>query len=369
MSHAHHHQPKPAKTWGLILSFIVAIGGYELAGLDWSKTHGFSALTIAIVLGMIIGNTFYGQVAHQCAPGVDYAKRFLLRTGVVLFGLRLTLQNVMQVGLPGVLVDTIIILSTFMLATIIGTRVFKLDRKACMLIGVGSSICGAAAVMGAEPVVKGRAEHVTIAVATVVVFGTIAIFLYPVLYSMHIPFLPTDPRIFGVYEGSTIHEVAQVAAAASNLQDNGAAVIAKMVRVMLMAPFLIGLSAWLARDPAHHADQDGQTGGSHKIVIPWFAFGFIGMVILNSLIESQGMHAFWANNQALAGATHGTIGYINKFLDNIILAMAMGALGLTTHIKAIQQAGVKPILLALILFVWLIIGGAAINVGVYGLFN
>lgn len=367
MSHAHHSHPKPSMAWGLVLSFIVAIGGFELSGFEWSKSHGFSALTISIILGMVIGNTFYGHIAQQSAPGVDYAKKMLLRAGVVLFGLRLTLQNVMQVGLPGVMVDTIIILSTFILATVIGTRVFKIERKASMLIGVGSAICGAAAVMGAEPVVKGRAEHVTIAVATVVVFGTIGIFLYPVLYSMHIPYLPTDPRIFGVYEGSTIHEVAQVAAAASTLQDNGAAVIAKMVRVMLMAPFLIGLSAWLARDPEHN--NDGGHHSSKKIVIPWFAFGFIAMILLNSMIESETMHNFWINNPSLGNMTHSVIGYTNKVLDNIILAMAMGALGLTTHIKAIRQAGMKPILLATILFAWLVIGGAVINVAVYSMFG
>lgn len=341
-----HHHRSPL-IYGLALSAVLAIVSEKLGELHWMTAHGFSALTIAIVLGMIIGNTFYPRIGDLSGPGVAFSKQTLLRAGVVFFGLRLTFQDVAHVGIPGILIDTIMVISTFILSWVIGTRVFGLERKAAMLIGTGSAICGAAAVMAAEPVVKGRSEQVTVAVATVVVFGTIAIFLYPYLYSLNLPLLPHNAGAFGIYAGSTIHEVAQVVAAAGSVSAATAntAVITKMVRVMMLAPFLIGLSLWLARDPMHQREHGATDGGKKpKLAIPWFAFGFIGVVIFNSL------HLL----------PHSVIAAAN-LADTLVLAMAMGALGLTTHISAIRQAGIKPILLGLVIFIWLIVGGALIN--------
>ena len=200
---------------------------------------------------MLAGNTIYPRLAGAARAGVAFSKQTLLRAGIILYGLRLTFQDVANVGIVGVLIDSFMLSSTFALAWWAGTRVFGLDRKTAMLIGAGSSICGAAAVMAAEPVVRGRAEQVTVAVSTVVVFGTLAIFLYPALYHLnaHYEFLSVNPVRYGVFAGSTIHEVAQVVAAGRAVSDAAAntAVITKMVRVMMLAPFLIMLSTYLSR--------------------------------------------------------------------------------------------------------------------------
>lgn len=354
----HPPSPHPPMAYGLLLSAAVAIVGIELGKIGWLNQHGFSALTLAIVVGMILGNTIYPSIAHQCGRGVGYSKQMLLRAGIVLFGLKLSLLDIAHVGMTGVLIDTVMLTSTFFLAVILGTRVFGMEPKAAMLIGAGSAICGAAAVMAAEPVVKGRAEQVTVAVATVVIFGTISIFLYPILYNLHWSFLPATSATFGIYEGSTIHEVAQVAAAATSTGKGaaGTAVIAKLVRVMMLAPFLIILSAWLARDPVHnqsHVNADG-VAVKPKIVIPWFAFGFVGVVILNSM------------NNSMQFIPKSIIGFTID-IDTLLLSMAMGALGLATQISSIRQAGIKPILLATVLFVWLIFGGALVNNVIAGL--
>lgn len=126
-----------------------------------------------------------------------------------------------------------------MIACFPGQKVFGLDRHTSWLIGAGSSICGAAAVLATEPVVKAEASKVTVAVATVVIFGTIAIFLYPAMYPLLAHWF--SPETYGIYIGSTMHEVAQVVAAghAINPDAENAAVIAKMLRVMMLAPFLI----------------------------------------------------------------------------------------------------------------------------------
>ena len=345
---------------GLAVSGAIAAAGMALGQIGWLQDHGFSALTLAIVIGMLVGNTVYPRFAAASAAGVNVSKQTLLRAGVVLYGLRLTVQDIGHVGIAGVAIDALVLGSTFALACIIGTRWLGMDRKTAMLIGAGSSICGAAAVMAAEPVVKAKAEQVTVAVATVVVFGTLAIFLYPVLFDLnqHWQLIPGGANGFGIYAGSTIHEVAQVVAAARSVGPSAAdtAVIAKMVRVMMLAPFLIMLSAWLARDGSKHTSQNHDThggasdiGGTRiqhkaKLAVPWFAFGFVGVVLFNSL--------------RLLPAS---VVAVTTELDTILLAMAMAALGLSTHLGAIRKAGVKPLLLAAILFGWLVIGGALIN--------
>ena len=143
---------------------------------------------------------------------------------MVLYGLRLTVQDIGHVGMVGVATDALVLGSTFGLACLIGIKWLRLDPKTAMLIGAGSSICGAAAVMAAEPVVKARAEQVTVAVATVVVFGTVAIFLYPALFELNQQWqlVPGGADGFGIYIGSTLHEVAQVVAAARSVGPHAA---------------------------------------------------------------------------------------------------------------------------------------------------
>lgn len=337
---------------GLVVSAMLAAAGMALGRIAWLQEHGFSALTLAIVLGMLVGNTVYPRFAPASGAGVNFSKQSLLRLGVVLYGLRLTVQDIGNMGVAGVAIDALVLGSTFTLACFIGTRWLGLDRKTAMLIGAGSSICGAAAVMAAEPVVCARPEQVTVAVATVVVFGTLAIFLYPVLYQLnqHWQLIPGGAHGFGIYAGSTIHEVAQVVAAARSVGPDAAdtAVIAKMVRVMLLAPLLIALSAWLARDdarrnPLGEATRHPTTAPG-KVVVPWFAFGFVVVVLFNSL--------HWLPAPVVAITTE---------VDTALLAMAMAALGLATHLGAIRKAGSKPLLLAAVLFGWLVVGGALIN--------
>jgi uncharacterized integral membrane protein (TIGR00698 family) len=337
---------------GIVLSAALAALAMSLGGIGWLQSHGMSALTVAILLGIVIANTGYTRLAPTCGAGVDFSKQTLLRAGVILYGLRLTLQDIGHVGIAGVLIDAVVLTSTFALAYVLGTRLFGLDRTTAILIGAGSAICGAAAVMATEPIVRAKAEQVTVAVSCVVVFGTLAIFLYPVLYSLntHWQLIPAGPRAFGIYAGSTIHEVAQVFAAGRSVSVATAdtAVVTKMVRVMMLAPLLIALSAWSTRGAGHTRtgmDQSAAaSGGKHRLRIPWFAFGFIGMVLFNSL-------ALLPQSARIALVD----------VDTFILAMAMAALGLTTHISAIRTAGIKPLLLGGVLFVWLILGGGLIN--------
>jgi uncharacterized integral membrane protein (TIGR00698 family) len=340
---------------GILLAGALAAIAMALGRLGWFESTGVSALTLAIVLGMLVGNTLYPRIARHGASGVTFSKQTLLRLGIILYGLRLTFQDIGRVGLVGVTIDTLVLSSTFVLSWWMGTRLFGLDRKTALLIGAGSSICGAAAVMATEPVVRGRAEQVTVAVSTVVVFGTLAIFVYPALYHLvnryHV--LAMSPSAYGIYAGSTIHEVAQVVAAGRSVSEGAAdtAVITKMVRVMMLAPFLVILSTYLSGSAeAHDPHEPSGARQSGRIVIPWFALGFVAVTAFNSV-------------NLLPKSMVGTA----ITLDTVILAMAMAALGVTTHVSAIRTAGIKPLALAASLFAWLIFGGGAINFAISAL--
>jgi len=332
---------------GMLMVVVLAGASVALSKLPIMQSAQFSSLTIGIVLGIIVGNSVFAHIATRTDVGVDYAKSILLKAGVILFGFRITFAQVAGVGLHGLLTDIVMLLGTFILAVQLGKRVFKLDEQTTILVGAGSSICGAAAVMATEPVIKAQAHKVSVAVATVVVFGTLSMFAYPILFE----YMGLSEHAYGIFVGSTTHEVAQVVAAGTAVSANAAdtAVIEKMLRVMMLAPFLVGLSFWQSKKYANiNAQGSEQKAG---ITIPWFAVLFI---------VASGVHSLSVIPQ---GATNAIV-----WFDNILLTIAMVALGLRTHVGAIRQAGIKPLLLAGCLFLFLTLGGFAINVGIAQLF-
>ena len=338
----HHHRGIKHFIPGLALTAVITGAAVWIGNIPAVAGVGMSALTLAILFGMVIGNTIYPKLWQSCDGGVLFAKQHLLRLGIILYGFRLTFSQIADVGVSGIVIDTLTLCSTFMMACWLGQKVFGLDKHTSWLIGAGSSICGAAAVLATEPVVKAEASKVTVAVATVVIFGTLAIFIYPAMYPLLAHWF--SPEAYGIYIGSTMHEVAQVVAAghAVTPETENAAVIAKMLRVMMLAPFLLFMAARVKQlAPA------GATEKS-KITIPWFAIMFIVVTIFNSF------HLL-PNSVVQMLIT----------LDTIMLAMAMAALGVTTHVSALKKAGAKPLMMALVLFIWLIVGGGAINYAIH----
>jgi uncharacterized membrane protein YadS len=338
-----HHRTVWHFVPGLALSAAVTAVALWGGSIPAIAGAGFSALTLAILLGMVVGNTVYPHIWKSCDGGVIFAKQHLLRLGIILYGFRLTFSQIADVGerdrhrRP----DPDQHLFTGLLY-----------RPESVWPGQANQLADrcreqylrAAAVLATEPVVKAEASKVTVAVATVVIFGTLAIFLYPAMYPLVAHWF--SPETYGIYIGSTMHEVAQVVAAghAINPDAENAAVIAKMLRVMMLAPFLIFLAA--------RVKQLAPAGGSEKskITIPWFAILFIVVAIFNS---------FHLLPKAVVDML--------VTLDTVLLAMAMAALGVTTHVSALKKAGAKPLLMALVLFIWLIVGGGAINLAVHSL--
>jgi uncharacterized integral membrane protein (TIGR00698 family) len=340
-----------SKRAGIALTGALALASMLLGRIPLIQRSGLSALTLAIILGMLVGNLVLGAGESRFTAGITFGKQALLRFGIVLYGLRLTFQEIAHVGIAGLVIDTLMLSCTFLLAWWAGTRWFHLDRTTAILIGAGSAICGAAAVMATDPVVRGRADQVAVAVSTVVVFGTSAIFLYPYLYHLNLEhhLVAMNAGSYGIFAGSTIHEVAQVVAAGRAVSDSAAdtAVITKMVRVMMLAPFLLMLSAYLERSKRSEPMRAPAGAGAparSKLTIPWFALWFVAVAALHSAVHLP------AEGVAVA---------VN--IDTAILAMAMAALGLTTHRSAIGKAGLRPIALGAVLFAWLIVGGTVVN--------
>ena len=329
--------PWRARAPGLLFAAALGLAAMLLARLPALQSAGLSALPLAIILGILIGNTLYARIAAPTAAGVDYARSMLLRAGIVLFGFRLTFQDMLDVGVGGIVIACLVVAGVFVLAVWLG-RLLRMDAETAMLIGAGAGICGAAAVLATESVLKAPAHKVSVAVATVVVFGTLGMFLYPFLKT---PFA-LDAHAYGLYAGSTIHEVAQVVVAGRAVGEAAAntAVIEKMIRVILLAPFLLLLSAWMRA-------KSGAAGMRSKLVIPWFAVLFLVVGAFNSL---HLLPKAWVDAILL--------------LDTALLGTAMAALGVRTQAGAIRQAGAKPMLLAALLFAFLVFGGLAINLGV-----
>ena len=345
--------PRSRHLAGLI---VVLIGSLFCLWLNTSvntwtngRIVGLSSLTLAILIGMVLGNTVYPNLAERLSVGVAFAKGQILRLAIMFYGFKLTLTQVSSVGLSAVMSDALVLTSTFLLTYWIGIRWLKVDKQTTLLIGSGASICGAAAVIAAEPVVKAEAHKVTIAVATVVVFGTVAMLLYPFLY--HLGWLQPwlNAQQYGIYTGSTIHEVAQVVVAGNAVSPEvgDTAVVTKMIRVMMLAPFLLVLSFALTKGCSENGENASFMSRIKEVKVPWFAFIFITIVLLHTWVP---MTASFERSMVM--------------LDDVLLTMAMFALGLTTHLGAIKQAGVKPLILGAIMFAWLIVGGGLINIGI-----
>ncbi len=306
---------------------------------------GLGSLTLAILIGLLAGNLGLARFG-SIRPGIDLSRQQLLRLGVVLYGLRLTFQDIAALGPAALIIDVLMVASTLTVAWWIGERWLKLSRESALLIGAGSAICGAAAVMASSPVLKARAEHTAVAVATVVLFGTLAMLLHPLIYAA-LPNLFGSEQAFGVFTGSTIHEVAQVVAAGRAMDPAAAdaALISKMLRVLLLAPALLILGRVGCAEAA-------EPGARRKLHIPGFAVFFLLVTGLRSL--------GWVPESWLAPLQQ---------LDDMMLGMAMAALGLATRLGDLRKEGPKPLLLGAGLFAFLLVGGGLINGGVQYLFH
>ncbi|MGO1489169.1 MAG: YeiH family protein [Arachnia sp.] len=302
---------------GLYPGLLLCLGGGGVALAAHQFVPAISALLFAIVLGTVVGNVW--RVPTSMSPGVAMAGKRILRVGIVLLGLQLVLGDLLELGLGMVAVAAVVVAMGLVSTVLIG-RAMGIAPAQGLLIACGFSICGAAAVAACDGVVDARDEEVATGIALVVLFGTIMIPLVPFLVSV----LNFDPQVGGLWAGASIHEVAQVVAAAGIIGGGAlqGAVIVKLTRVLMLAPVMAVLGI-LQRQKA-----GSEYNGKRPPLVPLFVVGFLAMVGVASLefLPSPVLDA--------AG-----------ILQTACLSVAMFALGLGVRLQALIKVGPKPLVL------------------------
>lgn len=307
---------------GVGLCILLALLAVVIAELPWSKAHlRFSPLLIVILLGMAIGSTL--SLPALFRDGVAYCQKPVLRLGVALLGIKLSLTKIVEIGGSALTVILIVTIVGFFVAVLLG-RLVGLGQKPTLLLATGGSICGASAIVAADAVIQGENKDAAVSLAVVTLWGTVGIFLYPMLAH----FLP---HTYGVFCGATLHEVAQVVAAAGPAQD--VATVTKLARVCLLAPTIIGLG-WFVKGSGAVADRKAG-------LVPWFLWAFLAMATLRTFAPQLGIEpqAKWFGDMVVP----------------LVLSVGMAGVGLQTRLLEVIQAGWKPIVVGLLQ--WLTMGG------------
>jgi uncharacterized integral membrane protein (TIGR00698 family) len=306
-------------------TFALVPGVAAAALLAWAsiglrtlpQLNSISPLMIAIVFGMLVRNS--AGIPAVWEPGIRFALRRILRLAVVLLGFQLSVRQIVQVGSTGLFIVALTLVAAFLFTTWLGRRL-SVEPKLAALIAAGTSICGASAVVATNSVTEASDEDVAYAIAVVTVFGSLSMLLYPMAGALlHMP-----PRPYGLWTGASIHEIAQVLAAA--FQGGAISVqfgaVCKLSRVLLLAPVIFALG-WAARR------RKAQSAGAVKgIPVPLFVLGFAAAICVNSLAVIPSAQTQW----------------IVKF-DQFLLALSLGAMGLETSLNKVRAAGLRPLLL------------------------
>lgn len=278
---------------------------------------GASPLLIAILLGAIWRNLL--PVPAIILPGVTFSGKKLLRTGIVLLGLQLSLSTILQLG-PGVLLVVLLSVGVTFGATLVIGKWLGIELPQRLLIAAGFSICGAAAVAATENATKAKQDQVATAIGLVVLFGTLMIPIVPALGAL----FGMDDASIGMFIGASTHEVAQVVAAGGAVSSGAlaVAVTVKLARVVTLAPIVAGLSIYMRRK--HSV---GET--KKPPLVPLFVIGFIAMMLLRT-----------------TGIVPAGLLDVAQMAQTFLLAAAMFGLGLGVHIKGLMRSGSRSLVLA-----------------------
>ena len=298
--------------------------------IDFLKNY---QMIMAIILGAFVHNAI--RVPAAVNAGVTFSLRRILRLSIILLGLQITAQQAIEVGGAGIAMIAVGLLLTLIVTVPIG-RALGVPRGLSLLIGVGTAICGASAIISAKVAVQGDDEDAAYAIASITLFGTAAIVLYPIANG----FLHLAPHNFGLWAGASIHEVAQVMATA---YDGGSealriGAIAKLTRVAMMAPVIIALGELSPRLGF------GRPNAKARPPFPWFLVGFLVMVGVASFIALP--HADGTLVDTATLFVRGQMSAIST-ATAFLLSMAMAAMGMHTNIRHIKSKGARPLLLGL----------------------
>ncbi|AVX31414.1 YeiH family protein [Carboxydocella sp. ULO1] len=305
----------------------------------FSEVLPLSSLIIAIIIGMTIKNVISLPTSTQ--KGISFSAKKILRLAIIFLGFRLSISQVLEVG-PSALISILIATTSAILFTLWLGRIMDVPLKRALLLGSGVSICGAAAVAAVDAVIKSEEEDTAFAIGAVTLFGTIFMFLYPALHGL----LNIPDLFYALWAGSSIHEVAQVAAASvvASGQFKAMASTVKMIRVLFIIPLTLILTFIPWNDNVTEEDKNPVIPPQKsKITIPWFAILFFVMVLINSF----------------AGLPQNVVAGLITF-DNWIMTAAMAGLGLDLSFKAMAKIGTRAVILGAVSSVFISILSAAV---------
>ena len=303
-----------------------------------------SFILVAIVLGIIVRNTVGLNAVF--APGVAFCLKKLLRLGIILLGIRLSIADVLEVGAFGIPIVIGAVLTGLVVATV-ATRRLGLPERLGTLIAIGTAICGATAIVATAPGIRAKEEEVAYAIANITVFGIAAMLIYPFLGNL---IFGGNVIEVGLFLGTSIHETAQVAGAgliydqSFNITTSPSAadvaIVSKLVRNVLMIVVIPLITYMYVR---RQRSEGGETGQGTRIIdmMPVFILGFLAMAAFRSIgdagIESGGTaYGIWGEE------AWGDLVHAIRMTAEFCLAMAMAAVGLGTSVTQLKGLGFKP---------------------------
>lgn len=335
-----------AATLGAVASVLSGWIGVDLLGYAQSP---LSPILLTVLLGLLVRNTVGVPGVYE--PGLQLCVTRLLRIGVALLGIRLSLVAAGSTGLVALPIVIVCIAAALLLVGGL-TRLLKLPPRLGSLVAVGTSICGITAIVAISPVIGADEDETSYAVATIALFGMATLFVYPFL--AHLIF--DDPTHAGLFLGTSIHDTSQVAGAALAYQQQyGApealdtAVVTKLVRNLCMVA-VIPLMAMLYRRREKAGSGTGVGGLRLKGAVPLFILGFLAMTALRT-IGDMGERPFGL----LAPESWEAIIALVQQAAEIALLLSMAAVGLGTSLRRLYVLGLRPLAVGLV---------AAVSVGV-----
>ncbi len=291
---------------------------------------------VAVILGLLIGNL--APLPAAAGPGLGIASKRILRLGVVLLGARLTVADVVSIGGPAIGVVAVCMIAAFA-SVMIGSRVMGVPPRLAVLLGVGTAVCGNSAIVATAPIIDAEHREISFAVATITIFGTLALLAFPVIAL----FVDMPDRVFGFWAGLSINDTSQVLAAGAAYSPEAleVATVVKLVRNAFMAPLILLIAWWAAHRPDAGTRPGRDVRRAAFKAFPLFLVGFLALAALRSV-----------------GALSDEVAAIFAQAATVFITVAIAAVGLSTRIGELRRVGPGPFLVG---------SGAAITIALVGL--
>lgn len=312
---------------GLIFAMLIAFFGYAV----WTQYKPISALMWSFIFGIAISNTM--ELPEKVMKGLRFTSSNLLKIAIAMLGLVTSASVWLEVGV-GAVNALVIIVVAFLMSITVGKRL-GISNRLAILIGVGTSICGASAIAAVAPAIEAKEEEIGIAISGITLFGLISMFLYPYLFTNTVVFdwFLGNPTVYAIWVGSGVHESAQVIAAACTLSPDcmQPALIIKSIRIFMIAPIVLASTFYLNNVES----EEGKL--SAKVSVPLFAIVFL----INSLV-CAGLNSYTLINPALYNIWSLVKTALKSSIIPFLLSIAFAGVGSKVRFSDITKVGWKP---------------------------